>query len=132
MISRGGYVLKDTDGTPDVIIIATGSEVSLAMAAADVLDGEDIKARVVSMPSTDVFDAQEESYREQVLPAAVTARVVVEAGVTDTWWRYAGSRGRVIGLDRFGESAPAGELFELFGFTADNVAAVAREVLAQP
>jgi transketolase len=102
------------------------------MAAADALDGEDIKARVVSMPSTDVFDAQDETYREQVLPAAVTARVVVEAGVTDTWWRYAGSCGRVIGLDRFGESAPADELFELFGFTADNVAAVAREVLAQP
>lgn len=130
-IRRGGYVLSETGGTPDIILIATGSEVALAMSAAATLASEDVSARVVSMPSTDLFDAQDAAYREQVLPAAVTARVVVEAGVTETWWRYAGSHGRVIGLDRFGASAPAGELFELFGFTADNVVAVAREVLAQ-
>jgi transketolase len=81
------------------------------------------------MPSTDAFDAQDADYRESVLPAAVTARVAIEAGVTDGWWRYVGQQGRVIGLDRFGESAPAGELFEHFGFTTDNVVAVAKDVL---
>ena len=99
--------MKDGDGTPNIILIATGSEVALAMSAADALAAEGIKARVVSMPSTDVFDAQDAAYRESVLPAAVTARVAIEAGVTDGWWRYVGTAGRVIGLDRFGESAPA-------------------------
>jgi transketolase len=127
-IARGGYVLRDTDATPDVILIATGSEVALATDAAAALAGEGIAARVVSMPCTDLFDAQDAAYREQVLPAAVSARVVIEAGVTETWWRYAGSGGRVIGLDRFGESAPADELFEYFGFTADNVVKVAKEI----
>ena len=128
-IERGGYVLKDTDGTPDILLIATGSEVALATDAAATLAEENIQARVVSMPSTDVFDAQDNNYRESVLPAAVTARVAIEAGSTQGWWRYAGSQGQVIGLDRFGESAPAGELFEHFGFTADNVVAVAKELL---
>jgi len=128
-IARGGYVLKDADGTPELILIATGSEVALAVSAAEALADEDIRARVVSLPCTDLFDAQDAAYREQVLPAAVTARVVIEAGVTETWWRYAGSQGRVIGLDRFGESAPAGELFEHFGFTTDNVVAIARQML---
>ena len=91
------------------------------------MDG--VKARVVSMPSTDVFEAQDAAYRESVLPATVTARVVIEAGVSNGWWRYAGPRGRIIGLDRFGESAPAEELFEHFGFSADNVVAVAKDVL---
>ncbi len=118
-IARGGYVLVDSDGQPDVIIIATGSEVDLAVKAAAELKGK--KVRVVSMPSTNVFDAQDEAYRESVLPAAVTKRVVVEAGVTDTWWKYAGSNGKVLGLDRFGESAPAGALFKEFGFTVENV-----------
>ena len=128
-ISRGGYVLRDTDGVPDIILIATGSEVALAMAAADVLAADGSKARVVSMPCTDVFDSQDEEYREQVLPGAVTARVAIEAGVTETWWRHVGPQGRVIGLDRFGESAPAGELFEHFGFSTDNVVAIAKETL---
>ena len=128
-IERGGYVLKDTDGTPDILLIATGSEVALATDAAATLAEENIQARVVSMPSTDVFDAQDNNYRESVLPAAVTARVAIEAGSTQGWWRYVGSQGQVIGLDRFGESAPAGELFEHFGFTADNVVAVAKELL---
>lgn len=128
-IARGGYVLKDCDGTPDILLIATGSEVALVMEAADRLSDNGVRARVVSMPSTDVFDAQDAAYREAVLPAAVTARMAVEAGVTDGWWRYVGPQGRVIGLDRFGESAPANELFEHFGFTTDNVVAVAKEFL---
>ncbi len=118
-IRKGGYILKDCDGTPDVIIIATGSEVALAMGAAEQL--ADKKIRVVSMPSTTVFDAQDEDYRELVLPANVTARVAVEAAVTDGWYKYVGLNGAVVGIDRFGESAPAGQLFELFGFTVDNV-----------
>ena len=128
-IARGGYILKDCDGAPDILLIATGSEVQLAMGAADALAADGIKARVVSMPCTDAFDAQDADYRESVLPAAVTARVAIEAGVTDGWWRYVGMHGRVIGLDRFGESAPANELFEHFGFTTDNVVAVVKDLL---
>ncbi len=128
--ARGGYVLKDADGKPDIILIATGSEVDLAVSAAATLAEEGILARVVSMPSTDVFDAQDASYRESVLPTAVTARVAVEAGVTDGWWRYVGTKGRVVGLDRFGESAPAEKLFEHFGFTIENLVAVVKDVLA--
>lgn len=120
-ISRGGYVLKDSDGQPDAIIIATGSEVELAVKAAEELTAKGKKVRVVSMPSTNVFDAQDAAYRESVLPSVVTSRVVVEAGVTDSWWKYVGSNGRIVGLDRFGESAPAGELFKEFGFTVENV-----------
>jgi transketolase len=127
--ARGGYVLKECNGTPNIILIATGSEVELAMSAAEKLAADSVQVRVVSMPSTDVFDAQDADYRESVLPAAVTARVAVEAGVTDGWWRYVGTNGRVVGLDRFGESAPANELFEHFGFTTDNVVAVAKDVL---
>ncbi len=128
--ARGGYVLKDTDGTPDIILIATGSEVALAMSAAAALLGDGVKARVVSMPSTDVFDRQDEAYRESVLPTAITARVAIEAGVTDGWWRYAGSDGRVVGLDRFGESAPADDLFEHYGFTTENIVTVVKQLLA--
>ncbi len=118
-ISKGGYILKDCDGTPDVIVIATGSEVSLAMGAAEQIT--DKKIRVVSMPSTTVFDQQDAAYKESVLPAAVTARVAVEAAVTEGWYKYVGINGAVVGIDRFGESAPAGELFEHFGFTVDKV-----------
>ncbi len=128
-IARGGYVLKNCNGSPDIVLIATGSEVALAMAAADVLAADGVKVNVVSMPSTDVFDAQDAAYRESVLPAAVVARVAIEAGVTEGWWRYVGPQGRVIGLDRFGASAPARELFEHFGFSTDNVVAVAKDVL---
>ncbi|MSP28078.1 MAG: transketolase [Methylococcales bacterium] len=120
-ISRGGYVLKDTDGTADAIIIATGSEVELALKAADELAAKGKKIRVVSMPSTNIFDAQDAAYRESVLPAAVTKRVAVEAGVTDLWWKYVGTNGKIVGLDRFGESAPAPALFKEFGFTVENV-----------
>ncbi|MCH7821139.1 MAG: transketolase [Proteobacteria bacterium] len=128
-IVRGGYILRDVDTTPDLIFIATGSEVALVVAAAATLAGEGIRARVVSMPCTELFDLQDKAYREQVLPSDVTARVVVEAGVTATWWRYAGLDGRIIGLDQFGASAPADKLFEHFGFSADNVVKVARDML---
>ena len=128
-IVRGGYVLREPDGEPDAIVIATGSEVALAVKAAEVLGSEGIAVRVVSMPCTNVFDRQDESYRSRVLPASVRARVAVEAGATDGWWRYVGDKGRVIGLDRFGESAPAAELFEHFGFTAENVAAALKDAL---
>ncbi|MDD5274453.1 MAG: transketolase [Methylovulum sp.] len=120
-ISRGGYVLKDTDGQPDAIIIATGSEVELAVKAAEELAGKGKKIRVVSMPSTNIFDVQDTAYRESVLPSCVTKRVAVEAGVTDGWWKYVGTNGRIVGIDRFGESAPAGQLFKEFGFTVENV-----------
>jgi transketolase len=124
-IDRGGYVLRDSDGTPDVIVIATGSEVGIAMEAAA---ASSKKVRVVSMPCTSVFDAQDEAYKESVLPKAVTARVAVEAACTGGWWKYVGSNGKVIGIDTFGESAPAGELFKLFGFTAENVGKAIDEV----
>ena len=126
-IARGGYVLRDCAGTPDAIIIATGSEVELAVKAAEAMPDRAI--RVVSMPSTDVFDAQDDDYRESVLPKAVTARVAVEAAVPDGWWKYVGSQGAVIGLNRFGESAPAGDLFKEFGFTVDNVVATVNGML---
>ena len=120
-ISRGGYVLSDSEGKPDAIIIATGSEVELALKAAEQLTAAGKKIRVVSMPSTNIFDAQDAAYRESVLPSAVTKRVAVEAGVTDGWWKYVGTNGKIVGLDRFGESAPAGQLFKEFGFTVENV-----------
>ena len=128
-IARGGYVLRDTDGVADILLIATGSEVALAVSAAEALAADGVQARVVSMPCTDVFEAQSTDYKESVLPTCVTARVVIEAGVTAGWWRYAGPAGQIIGLDRFGESAPAEELFEYFGFSTSNVVAVAKDVL---
>lgn len=126
-IARGGYILRDCKGTPDAILIATGSEVELAMKAAEVLSDKAI--RVVSMPSTDAFDAQDAGYREAVLPKAVTARVAVEAAVTDGWWKYVGSQGAVVGINRFGESAPAGALFKAFGLTVETVVAAVKAVL---
>ena len=120
-IARGGYVLRDSDGHPEVILIATGSEVELAVKAAEALAAQGKAVRVVSMPSTDVFDAQDAAYRESVLPKAVTVRVAIEAACTGGWWKYVGSQGAVIGIDRFGESAPAGDLFKAFGFTVDKV-----------
>ena len=130
-IARGGYVLREADGKPQLILIATGSEVALAMSAADKLAADGVAVRVVSMPCVELFADQDPGYQEQVLPSSVSARVVIEAGATATWWRYAGSAGRVIGIDRFGESAPAGELFEHFGFSVDNVVRVAREFFNQ-
>jgi transketolase len=129
-IARGGYVLRDAGTEPDLILIATGSEVALATAAAQALAEEGVSARVVSLPCVDVFDAQDEAYRHRVLPPSVDARVVIEAGVSEMWWRFAGPRGRVIGLDSFGKSAPGVELFEHFGFSVGNVIAVAKATLA--
>jgi transketolase len=124
-IARGGYVLADCDGTPEVILLATGSEVEIALKAA-AESGK--RARVVSMPNTKRFDEQDAAYRESVLPSAVTARVAVEAAVSGGWYKYVGLNGKVIGIDRFGESAPAGQLFEEFGFTVDNVVTAINEV----
>ncbi len=129
-IERGGYVLADAAGTPDVILIGTGSEVGLAMAAKAELDAAGIKTRVVSMPSTNVFDRQDAAYRESVLPNAVRARVAVEAGVTGFWRQYVGLDGAVIGLDTFGASAPADKLYQHFGITTEAVVAAARAQLA--
>ncbi|HKJ53233.1 MAG TPA: transketolase C-terminal domain-containing protein, partial [Gammaproteobacteria bacterium] len=120
-IVRGGYVLRDCDGTPEVVIIATGSEVELAVAAFDSEELEDCQIRVVSMPSTTVFDSQPQDYRDSVLPPQVTARIAIEAATTATWYKYVGSGGIVIGIDSFGESAPAKELFAYFGFTVGKV-----------
>ena len=128
-VKRGAYVLKDCEGTPELIFIATGSEVELAVKAADVLSAEGKKVRVVSMPSTNRFDKQDAAYRESVLPAAVTKRVAIEAGIADFWYKYVGFDGRVVGMNSFGESAPADQLFKLFGFTVDNVVAKAKEIL---
>ncbi|OBS08121.1 transketolase [Acidihalobacter prosperus] len=128
-IARGGYVLKDCQGTPEAILIATGSEVALAMDAAAQLEAKGRRVRVVSMPSVEAFEAQDEAYREAVLPRAVRARVAVEAGVTHFWGKYVGMDGAVVGIDRFGESAPAGELFKYFGFTVEHVVEAVEGVL---
>lgn len=126
-ISRGGYVLKDCDGEPEAIVIATGSEVELATGAVKILSQHRI--RVVSMPSTDRFLDQDEAYRQSVLPDSVTNRLLVEAGVTDGWWKFIGLKGRVMGIERFGESAPAGEVFRHFGLTEEGVAKTLQEML---
>jgi len=130
LVERGGYVLRDCDGPPSVILIATGSEVAIADAARVALAAEGVAARLVSMPCVEAFDAQPEDYRESVLPAAVTARVSVEAGVTDYWYKFVGAGGRRLGVDRFGASAPYEEVYAEFGLTPEGVAAAAREVLA--
>ncbi|HET7570408.1 MAG TPA: transketolase [Gammaproteobacteria bacterium] len=130
-IRRGGYILVDTPEAPDAILIATGSEVQLAVVAAQELARRDIAARVVSMPSTDVFDAQDATYREQVLPTDCDTRVAIEAGVTAGWYRYVGTHGRVIGIDRYGESAPAPVLFEHFGFTVEHVVSTVENLLSE-
>ncbi|MGR5282408.1 transketolase [Photobacterium damselae] len=129
-ITKGGYVLKDCDGKPELILIATGSEVELATEAYALLTAEGRKVRVVSMPATDVFDKQDAAYRESVLPSDVTARIAIEAGIADFWYKYVGFEGRIIGMTSFGESAPADQLFKLFGFTVENVVDTAKELLA--
>ncbi|MFA7632921.1 MAG: transketolase [Thiohalomonadaceae bacterium] len=128
-IARGGYVLRDGGSKPDAIIIATGSEVELAMKAAEELAGKGKNVRVVSIPSVDAFEAQDAAYREAVLPASCSKRVAVEAGVTASWYKYVGLNGKVVGLDRFGESAPAGQLFKEFGFTVENVVKTVESIL---
>ncbi|EPW8572442.1 transketolase [Morganella morganii] len=128
-IEKGAYILKDCAGQPEVILIATGSEVELAVKAYEQLTAEGRKARVVSMPSTDAFDKQDAAYRESVLPSAVTARVAVEAGIADYWFKYTGMQGAIVGMHSFGESAPAGQLFSEFGFTVENVVSQAKALL---
>ncbi len=130
-VARGAYVLRDVDETPDVILIGTGSEVQHCVEAADLLAADGIGARVVSMPSWELFAAQDVDYRTSVLPPEVTARVAVEAASPFGWERWVGDLGAVVGMERFGASAPAERLFEEFGFTGDNVASVAKDVLAR-
>ena len=129
LVERGGYVLSDCEGEADIILIATGSEVGLAQGAAAVLQEKGTKVRVVSMPSTDVFDAQSAEYKQEVLPLEVASRVAIEAGIEDFWYKYVGLDGRIVGMSTYGESAPASQLLEEFGFTVDNVVAVAEELL---
>ncbi|WP_261666971.1 transketolase [Erwinia mallotivora] len=128
-IARGGYVLKDSQGTPDVILIATGSEVEITLLAAEKLSVSGHQVRVVSMPSTDLFDKQEVAYRESVLPSTVSARVAVEAGIADYWFKYVGLNGAIVGMTGFGESAPADKLFTEFGFTVENIVSHAEALL---
>jgi len=126
---KGGYILKDSAGEPELILIATGSEVGITMKAAEQLAGEGKNVRVVSMPSTSTFDLQDAAYKESVLPLAVSARVAVEAAHADCWWKYVGIDGRIVGMTTFGESAPGGVLFEQFGFTVDNIVNTAKDLL---
>ncbi|WP_256853014.1 transketolase [Pantoea sp. Fr+CA_20] len=128
-IKRGGYVLKDCDGTPDIILIATGSEMEITLGAAAKLTTGGHKVRVVSLPSTDLFDAQDAAYRESVLPSTVKARVAVEAGIADYWYKYVGLDGAIVGMTTFGESAPAEKLFAEFGFTVENIVSHAEALL---
>ncbi|XKH60256.1 transketolase [Halomonas sediminis] len=128
-IQRGAYVLKDSGGTPALILIATGSEVSLAMEAAAELEAQGKEVRVVSMPSAYRFNGQSADYRESVLPPSVTKRIAIEAGHADYWYKYVGLEGRVIGMTTYGESAPAGDLFKHFGFTVENIVTQANELL---
>ncbi|MDP9083540.1 MAG: transketolase [Pseudomonadota bacterium] len=131
-IRRGGYVLIDAGGTPDAIVIATGSEVGIAAEAVRAVAAKGKKVRLVSMPSTNTFDAQADAYKESVLPAAVTRRVAVEAGVTGGWWHYVGLQGEIVGINHFGASAPAKDLFKAFGFTVEHVVESIEKVLAKP
>jgi transketolase len=128
-INRGGYVLRDCNGEPDLILIATGSEVGLAVQAFDKLTAEGKNVRVVSMPCTSVFESQDALYKQSVLPLEVSARIAIEAGHADYWYKYVGLEGRVIGMTTFGESAPANLLFEEFGFTLENIISTAEELL---
>ncbi|MEE3405274.1 MAG: transketolase C-terminal domain-containing protein [Acutalibacteraceae bacterium] len=128
-VKKGGYVLKYGADTPDLIIIATGSEVELAMKTAEALEAEGKKVRVVSMVCTEVFDRQSAEYRESVLPSSVTARMAIEAGISDFWYKYVGLNGVILGMDSFGESAPADQLFKLFGFTVENAVSKAKTLL---
>ena len=128
-VYRGGYILNDCNGTPELILIATGSEVELAVEAYHKLTEAGKKVRVVSMPSTDAFDKQDQAYKESVLPSSVSARVAIEAGISDYWYKYVGLNGKIIGMTSFGESGPAEQLFAKFGFTVENVLEQANSLL---
>ena len=130
-IERGGYIVHEPTANVDAIVIATGSEVSLALDAAKQLEGQGKGVRVVSMPCTDYFDAQDEAYRESVLPRSITARVAVEAGMPDLWRKYVGLVGDVLGIDTFGESGPAKDVFAHFGISSDNLANKINDVISR-
>jgi transketolase len=131
-LRKGAYVLLDADGgKPDVVVIGTGAETGLALAAVEALQGEGIAARAVSMPSWELFDQQPQAYRDSVLPPSVGARLAVEAGSPQGWHRHVGDRGDVLGVDRFGASAPGSEMLERYGFIVDNVCARARKLLGK-
>jgi len=130
-VAKGGYILKDCDGQPELILIATGSEMEITVNAAKALTDEGHKVRVVSLPSTDVFEAQDDSYKESVLPRDVRARVAVEAGIADYWYKYVGIDGAIVGMTSYGESAPAEKLFPFFGFTTENVIKKAKSVMGK-
>jgi len=128
---KGGYVLKDCEGTPELIYIASGSEVEQAVGACEELTKRGVKARVVSMPCAELFDAQSDAYKESVLPSSVRARVAIEAGSTLPWYKYVGLDGAIIGLDHFGASAPAATLFREFGFTVENAVETGLKLLGR-
>jgi len=128
-VAKGGYTVVDSEGTPDIILIGTGSELSLAVTAAEKLKAEGKKVRVVSLPAWDLFDAQDAAYKESVLPKAVTKRLSVEAASSFGWHKYVGTEGDTVSIDRFGASAPGNVLLEKFGFTVDNVLAKAKTLL---
>ena len=128
---KGAYILKDSEGTPDVILMASGSEVELIYKAYDELAAKGVKARVVSMPSWEVFEEQDAEYKESVLPKSIRARVAVEAASDFGWHKYVGFDGKIISMTGYGESAPAGVLFKEFGFTVENVVAAALEVVGK-
>jgi transketolase len=127
--ARGGYVLIDSDGPPECLVIATGSEVGICADAVKAANAAGLRVRLVSMPCTEIFDAQDAAYRESVLPKAVNARLAVEAGATLGWWKYVGLAGRVLGIDQFGASGKATDLFPHFGFTADNIGGLIHELV---
>ena len=129
-IERGAYVLADSSDTPDAILIATGSEVELALKAKVKLDSQGVQTRVVSMPCAERFMAQDAEYRESVLPSDISSRVAIEAGHQDFWYKFVGFDGRIVAMDTFGASAPGGELMEMYGFTVENVVSSAKETLA--
>ncbi|MBJ7536509.1 transketolase [Marinomonas transparens] len=129
-VAKGGYVLQDCAGVPDIILLATGSEIGLAMASAEALSAKGKKVRVVSMPSTSVFDAQDAAYKASVLPSNVTKRIAIEAAHVDYWYKYVGFEGAMVGMTTFGESAPGGDLLKHFGFTVENVVETAEKILA--
>ena len=130
-MKKGGYILSDCEGTPDVLLMASGSEVEQMMQAQEILKNDGVKARVISMPSMELFLKQDKEYQEKVIPSAIRARVSMEAGVTMPWYRFVGLDGKALGIDHFGASAPAATLFKEFGFTAENVVAAAKEVIGK-
>jgi transketolase len=119
-VMRGGYVLSDCEGKPDVVLIATGSEVGLAMQAQEILRTQGKSVRVVSMPCTSLFDRQDKSWQEKVLPSGIK-RIAIEAGHPDLWWKYVGLDGAVVGINRFGESAPAAAVYKALGVTVEHI-----------